>query len=107
MNVKSVRHKEKKNENTSSKTFHVHKSLKSLTLKDSDHDALQSPGRSGSGVTASSPLRDRMSTQSIIRIIRGGGFPSRRTVAMSADLIVCKLTCKRINGSEFQHGTMH
>ena len=50
-----------------------------------------SPGRSGSGTTESTFFRDNMSTQSIIRMIRGGGLPSRRTVAMSADLIVLEV----------------
>ena len=53
-----------------------------LTLRDSDHDALISPGRSGSGTTESTFFRDNISTQSMIRMIRGGGLPSRRTVAM-------------------------
>ena len=66
------------------------KNKNNLTLNDSDHEGLH-PGRSGSGVTGSRPFLDSIKTQSIILMIKGGGFPSRRTVAISADLIVCKL----------------
>lgn len=60
-----------------------------FTLSDSDQDALF-PGRSGSGVTGSRPFLDSIKTQSMILMISGGGFPRRRTVAMSAALIVWK-----------------
>ena len=57
------------------------------TLSDSDHEGL-GPGRSGSMVRGSSFRWKSSKAQSMMRMMRWGGFPSLRTVEMSAALIV-------------------
>ena len=59
------------------------------TLSDSDHEGL-GPGRSGSMVKGSSFRWKSSKAQSMMRMMRWGGFPSLRTVEMSAALIVCR-----------------
>lgn len=60
-----------------------------ISFRASVHDGF-TPGRSWSGVTESIFLWNKSSTQSIIRIIKWGGLPSLRTVAMSDGFIVWK-----------------
>lgn len=59
----------------------------SLTFKDSAQDANKNCF-SGSGLIGSIFFLNNRMTASIIRVIRYGGFPNLRTVAMSAALIV-------------------
>ena len=59
------------------------------TLRDSAHDG-RGEGRSGSRVTESTFFWNSSSTQSMILMMRWGGFASLRTVAMWAALMVCK-----------------
>ena len=59
------------------------------TLRDSGHEG-RGEGRSGSRVTESTFFWNSSSTQSMILIMRWGGFASLRTVAMWAALMVCK-----------------
>lgn len=59
------------------------------TFRDSPQDGLQQ-GLSGSAVTISTLFWNKISTQSMILIIRCGGLPSFFTVDMSDALIVYK-----------------
>ena len=61
----------------------------SPTFNDSDQDGL-THGLSGSCTTGSILLRNSISTQSMILMIRWGGLASFLTVAMFAALIVYK-----------------
>ena len=58
------------------------------TLRDSAHEG-RGQGRSGSRVTESTFFWNSSSTQSMILMMRWGGFASFRTVAMWAALMVC------------------
>ena len=61
----------------------------SPTLSDSPHEGL-GLGRSGSMLRGSSLRWKSSKAQSMMRMMRCGGFPSLRTVEMSAALIVCR-----------------
>lgn len=58
-----------------------------ITLRDSAHEANKNC-LSGSGFIGSIRFLKRIITASIIKVIRKGGLPNFRTVAISAALIV-------------------
>lgn len=59
------------------------------TFKDSAQEAVKNCF-SGSGLMGSIRFLNRRITASIMSVMRYGGLPSLRTVAMSAALIVCE-----------------
>lgn len=71
-----------------------------MNLSESSHDAVRNC-RSTSGWIALIFLRNNNKHTSMINVIKYGGFPNLRTVAISAALIVyeCKKSCKMYSKS--------